>query len=153
LGNFISGKLEVGEKVKLKIDSQKRLLNAKNHTVGHLIDLAIESLNLPLIPLKGYHFPVGAYVEYSGNLEIENAEFAQILKQKVNQIIATNPKISFNLSNFQHTSGKPMRIMEVEGYKSCPCGGTHIRSTVEIGQIKIRKIKNTKGNLRISYTI
>lgn len=153
LGNFVTGKLEIGESVKLEIDSPKRILNSKNHTAGHLIDLAIESLNLPLIPIKGYHFPAGAYVEYSGDLEFENDKFSKILEQKVNEIIDQNPKISFSFDNSQHESGKPMRIMEVVGFKSCPCGGTHLQSTLEIGKIIIKKVKNNKGNLRISYEI
>lgn len=158
LGNLVAenlalGKLEIGESVKLEIDSPKRILNSKNHTAGYLIDLAIESLNLVLTPVKGYHFPVGAYVEYSGNLNLDNAKFGEILEQKVNEIMATNPKISFSFDNSQHESGKPMRIMGVKGFKSCPCGGTHLQSTLEIGKIVIKKVKNNKGNLRISYQI
>ena len=62
-------------------------------------------------------------------------------------------EISFELQESKHESGKPMQIMKVEGYKSCPCGGTHVKSMLEIGQIKIRKIKNNKGNIKISYQI
>ena len=153
IGNFVSGILSVGESVKLEIDKEKRLLNSKNHTAGHLIDLAIESLNLAFIPVKGYHFPVGAYVEYSGNLDLDNAKFAEMLEQKVNEIITQNPKISFEMTNTKHESGKVERIMHIENYKSCPCGGTHIAQTSEIGKIKIRKVKNNKGNIRISYEL
>lgn len=151
LGQFIRGKFEIGEVVELKIDQQKRLLNSQNHTAGHLIDLAIEKLALPLTPVKGYHFSEGAYVEYAG--ELASLDIADKLEQKVNEIIEQNPKISFELQESKHESGKPMRIMKVEGYKSCPCGGTHVKSTLEIGQIKIRKIKNNKGNIKISYQI
>jgi Ser-tRNA(Ala) deacylase AlaX len=153
LGNFISGNFEISETVKLEIDKEKRVLNSKNHSAGHLIDLAIESLNLNLEPAKGYHFPVGAYVEYSGDLNIENTKFAEILEQKVNEIIQENPKISFEMTNSKHESGKPERIMHVEGYKSCPCGGTHIKNLAEIGQITIKKVKKNKGNIRISYQL
>lgn len=153
LGDFTNGNFEIGEIVKLEIESEKRLLNSKNHTAGHLIDLAIESFNLGLIPVKGYHFPVGAYVEYSGNLDLENAKFTEILEQKVSQIIQENPKISFEMTKTKHESGKLERIIRIENYKNCPCGGTHIAKTCEIGKIKIRKIKNNKGNIRIGYEI
>jgi len=151
LGYFVSGNFEIGQDVVLKIDQQKRLLNARNHTAGHLIDLAIESLELSLVAVKGFHFPIGAYVEYSG--ELENLDIAEKLEQKVNEIIQQNPKINFELQESKHESGKPMRIMNVEGFKSCPCGGTHVKSALEVGKISIKKIKNNKGNIRISYQI
>ena len=33
------------------------------------------------------------------------------------------------------------------------CGGTHVINTKDIGYITIRKIKNEKGNLRVSYAV
>ena len=151
LGQFTRGKFEIGQVVELKIDQQKKLLNSQNHTAGHLIDLAIEKLALPLTPVKGYHFPDGAYVEYSG--ELASLDIADKLEQKVNEIIEQNPKISFELRESKHESGKPMRIMKVEWFKNCPCGGTHVKSALEVGKIIIKKIKNNKGNIRISYQI
>jgi Ser-tRNA(Ala) deacylase AlaX len=152
IGNFTQGKFQIGDEIILEIDEQKRRLNSKNHTAGHLIDWAIESLDLGLKANKGFHFPEGSYVEYQG--EIENTE--EILKQienRANEIILENPKIEFVFENSQHESGKPMRIMKVEGYKNCPCGGTHIKEVNEIGKIQIRKIQAKKGNVRISYQV
>ena len=88
-----------------------------------------------------------------GILWTESLKFGEILEQKVSQIIQKNPKISFEMTNTKHESGKLERIMHIENYKSCPCGGTHIAQTYEISRIKIRKIKNNKGNWRISYEI
>jgi misacylated tRNA(Ala) deacylase len=31
----------------------------------------------------------------------------------------------------------PVRIVEIEGLDACPCGGTHVRSTAEVGQLGI----------------
>jgi Ser-tRNA(Ala) deacylase AlaX len=151
-GHFLGEKFKVGEEVKLQIDSQKRLINAKNHTSGHLIDLAIEKLGWNLKPVKGYHFPEGPYVEYAGELEdLENS--AKILEKTLNEIITANPKISFHFEDGKHSSGKPMRIMSVEGFSDCPCGGTHISSTDQLKYVTIKKIKNNKGNLKISYLV
>jgi len=35
----------------------------------------------------------------------------------------------------------------------CPCGGTHVSSLSQIGQIKITKIRVQKDKTRISYAV
>ena len=48
---------------------------------------------------------------------------------------------------------KPCRVMIVQGYPGIPCGGTHVANTGTIKKVTIEKIKNKKGNLRISYRV
>ena len=44
-----------------------------------------------------------------------------------------------------------VRLIEVEGIDLQPCGGTHVRSTGEIGAVRIGKIdKKGKHNRRIN---
>ena len=64
-------------------------------------------------------------------------------------IVATNAKTSFTTYQGTHENGKPMRIMHLEGFADCGCGGTHIERLGQIGTIKIRKIK---GN-RVAYEV
>ena len=53
--------------MKLKVDGEKRKVYAKYHSAGHLLDIAVRRCGqTQLHPGKGYHFPVGAYVEYVG---------------------------------------------------------------------------------------
>ncbi len=44
-----------------------------------------------------------------------------------------------------------IRIVEIDGFDFSPCCGTHLRSTGEIGLIKIRKVENYKGNIRVEF--
>jgi misacylated tRNA(Ala) deacylase len=47
-----------------------------------------------------------------------------------------------------------LRIVEIEGFDVCPCAGTHVRSTVELGTLRILKKENKgKERERISYTL
>ena len=48
---------------------------------------------------------------------------------------------------------KPSRAMIIQGYYAIPCGGTHVENVRDVGPLKIEKIKNKKGNIRISYSI
>jgi Ser-tRNA(Ala) deacylase AlaX len=56
--------------VRLQIDENKRKIYALYHSGGHLLDVAIKKCGLiQLKPLKGYHYPNGAYVEYGGDFD------------------------------------------------------------------------------------
>jgi misacylated tRNA(Ala) deacylase len=48
----------------------------------------------------------------------------------------------------------PVRVVEVEGLDECPCGGTHIRSTAEIGAVRIAPPTPLAGGAsRVSFTL
>ena len=47
-----------------------------------------------------------------------------------------------------------MRLVEIEGVDLQACGGTHVRSTGEIGALLVGKIENKgRQNRRISLTL
>lgn len=64
-----------------------------------------------------------------------------IEKEDIKKIpVRKNSKINSNI-----------RIVEIDGFDFSPCCGTHLRSTGEIGLIKIRKVENYKGNIRVEF--
>lgn len=76
--------LKVQDSVKLYINREKRILNARLHSAGHLVDIAVSKLKLNLKPGKGFHFPESPYVEYEGVIEEDKADF-QDKKSKKNE--------------------------------------------------------------------
>ncbi len=165
IGNA-SGSFEKGDTVKLSVDPERRMLNNRNHTAGHLIDIAMRSANMNLTPEKGYHFPNGAYVEYEGTLdEQERATLLPTLETEIKKIIEDSHPIYVKLVSYDELAkmanyipayipkDKPTRAMIVNAFPAIPCGGTHVSNTKDIGKMRIEKIKNKKGNLRISYSV
>uniref|UniRef100_K3XLT7 Alanyl-tRNA synthetase class IIc N-terminal domain-containing protein n=1 Tax=Setaria italica TaxID=4555 RepID=K3XLT7_SETIT len=56
-----------GESVSLEVDAERRSLNSRLHSAGHLLDICVSNVGLShLQPGKGYHFPDGPFVEYKG---------------------------------------------------------------------------------------
>jgi hypothetical protein len=45
-----------------------------------------------------------------------------------------------------------VRIVSVAG-GPCPCGGTHVRNTRELGRVQITKVKSKKNTIRVSYQV
>jgi Ser-tRNA(Ala) deacylase AlaX len=162
------------------VDAARRARNARVHSAGHLLDQAMSLAGQTLVPGKGYHFPDGAYVEYRGKVPAEErAALLEALQRHVDALIARDLRTR---SLFCRTAaearavcaegqwdpgvfcGGPdrpavryLRAVVVapasEGAKGCPCGGTHVRSSRDIGAIVVTKIKVKKGQTRVSYRV
>ena len=44
-----------------------------------------------------------------------------------------------------------VRIVEIEGFDYSACGGTHCRSTAEIGPVKLTRVERRRGQVRITF--
>ncbi len=167
IGEFKSGKFEIGEQVKLHVEPARRALHARLHSGGHIVDMAVNSLGLEWIPGKGYHFPDGPYVEYQGSLPEdlhEREELRKNLENKMQQFVHSGiaTQITFvsidemkSLVRFVPDNlpeNKPSRVV-LYGDFGVPCGGTHVANLREIGDIKIKKLAMKNGNVKVSYLI
>ena len=45
-----------------------------------------------------------------------------------------------------------VRTVEIEK-TTCPCGGTHVKNTSEIGGITVKALKAKGTNMRVSYSV
>jgi len=150
-GIFTQGyHFNIGDVVELEVNAELRNLHNRNHTAGHLVDYALFNLGYNLISHKAYHFPQGPYVEYQGTLEQDEREQLQSkLEIAVNEL--AQQALSVNIMLVDNDPKK--RVMMISSYPPILCGGTHVLNTKDIGHISIRKIKNEKGNLRVSYAV
>jgi Ser-tRNA(Ala) deacylase AlaX len=163
IGTMKSGNLKNGDAVRLDVDAERRRLNSRLHSAGHVVDMAVNALNLGWRPGKGYHFPNGPYVEYEGSLtdtdketlkaKIEEASNAFVRggrdttivfmeKEKMHEVCAFVPEYL--------PEGKPGRVV-MYGDFGVPCGGTHVNNLSEIGPLVIRKLKQEGANIRVGY--
>jgi misacylated tRNA(Ala) deacylase len=67
--------------------------------------------------------------------------------------LEARPELVRTMSVKPPTGAGKVRLLEIEGVDLQPCGGTHVRSTAEIGRIEIGKIENKgRQNRRINVT-
>ena len=45
----------------------------------------------------------------------------------------------------------PIRLVDVDGFDLCPCGGTHVGNTAQLGAIKVLSLERTRGKTRIDF--
>jgi len=165
IGIFDQGGFATNEQVRCSVDADRRALHTKLHSAGHVIDMVAARLKLPWTPGKGFHFPEGPYVEYTGDLtgvdsEQLKATFAKMANEILSEGLTTKllfmPKsemasvVRFVPENLPEN--KPARVV-MYGDFGVPCGGTHVNVLADIGSIMIRKLKMEKGNIRVSYAV
>jgi alanyl-tRNA synthetase len=138
--------LRVGDTVELKIDWQRRYKIMRLHFAAEII-----------LELMYQHFgnpeKIGAHISedkarvdflWQGNI---SQTFAA-LKQEAARLIAADLPI---ISSF-HDQANEIRYWEIAGFGKVCCGGTHIRTTGEIGDLILKRNNIGKGKERIEIT-
>ena len=165
----VADKFPIGSLVKVEVDGERRRVLSECHSVGHAVDSAMEKCGKNLPPTKGYHFLDGSYVEYKGVIKPEerndlvvalNEALQSLIEEDIETKIETLPlaeaedlcnRLQQNFDFSQYGQGD-VRVVTVAGF-SCPCGGTHVKSTGELKERgwEINGIKSKKGVVRIKY--
>ena len=154
-GNFDN--LPENIEVEMVVDENVREINSKSHTAGHLIAAVVEK-NYDITATKAYHFLNGPYVEFKSDKNIDIEELNNFLQKEIDK------KSKIEIKNISRNElekmgifvpeflGDEVRVMEIEGFKPIPCGGTHLENLGELNEVKIKKTKLKKDKLKISYT-
>jgi misacylated tRNA(Ala) deacylase len=150
--------LKIGEPVHAAIDWELRYARMRMHTALHLL-----SAVLPY-PVTG-----GAVGEREGRLDFDIPEAGldkDEITAKLAGMIAANAEVrarwisdaelEANPALVKTMSVKPpigtgrVRLIEITGYDLQPCGGTHVRRTGEIGEVRVTQIeKKGRQNRRV----
>ena len=163
----------VDAEISMFIDVERRKDIQRNHTATHILHKVLRE-NL------------GTHVEQSGSLvdneklrfdfshyEAIDNEMIEKIEKDVNDIILSNLAVKINYENietaknrgamalFSDKYGDVVRVVEIDGYSIELCGGTHVKSTGEIGLFNIesengiasgtRRIIATTGHKSLNY--
>lgn len=153
----------IGQSVTMDIDWERRLRHMRMHTALHLLCSQVEGA------VTGG--AIGAQKSrLDFNIPGERPEKEE-LEQKMNSLIARDHKVSISWISEEELKANPdlVRTMSVrppmgtgsirmirigDNIDFQPCGGTHVKSTLEIGHIKIGKIENKgRQNRRINIAL
>lgn len=144
-GEFLEGTFTPGETVSLEVEEERRTLNTRIHSAGHLLDHALESIQPHTwIAGRGYHYPEGPYVAYEGQGE---PPIAADVEAALQAIIATD------LPRHTITNATGYRQISFGDLPQVGCGGTHVPSTGKVGTVALRAITYKKGTLLIKYAV
>jgi alanyl-tRNA synthetase len=147
LGQVTKGTISVGDAVEAEVDSDRRLDIARSHTATHLLQAALRQV------LGSHVYQRGSQVHPEG-FRFDFSHLTAINKQQLNDIQhIVNERIRENLpvkskvipykqaiddgaiALFEEKYGETVRVMEIgePPISAELCGGTHVKSTGEIG--------------------
>lgn len=142
-GNFIyytlnkDHGLKPGQEVIMEIDWPRRYRLMRLHFAAELIlELVTRNLNIEKI---GAHISEDkARIDFIYDKNIST--FFEQLLNEYNDIIKRDLPIIKDFSDVE----SQRRYWEIEGFSKVPCGGTHVKSTAEVGFISLKR-KNVGG--------
>ena len=135
--------LSVGGIVMMKIDWDRRYRLMKLHFAAELV-LELVYRNFPGVEKIGAHIAEEkARLDFA--LEESVSPFLPMIAASVNELIQSDHRI---VSAFEDERTE-RRYWAIEGFARVPCGGTHIKSTGEIGSIRLKRNNIGKGKERI----
>jgi alanyl-tRNA synthetase len=139
-----------------QVDWPRRFDHMQQHTGQHV-------LSAVLADLCGYP-TVGVHLgRESSTLDLEAGSFPQDQRDRVedraNEIVVENRPVDAIFEEAESAAGlrKPseragkLRIVTIRNLDRSACGGTHVRSTGEIGPILIGKVERVRKGTRVEF--
>ena len=157
---------EEGDVVHQEIDWDRRYTHMKIHTSLHLLSVVIP------LPVTG-----GSISTLKGRLDFDMPdplENKEIIEEQLNNLINQALPVSYEWISSEELAQKPemvktmsvkppmgagqVRLVRIgsspESVDLQPCGGTHVKSTDEIGKIRLGKIeKKGRNNRRVNLFV
>lgn len=154
IAHQLSEPLDVTE-VSGVIDWPRRFDHMQQHTGQHLLSAIL--VNLFEAQTVSFHLGVDACtIDIARPLEQAQIREAEL---RANEIVFENRPVTIAFEDSSKDLGlrKPteregvIRIISIHDLDRSACGGTHVKSTGEIGPILIRKLDRIRGNQRLEF--
>ena len=157
--HVIQGRVpEIGDTVHGKVDWLRRLDHMQQHTGQHILSAAF----VKLFDAPTHSFRVLEHeCEIDVDLDNPTDERIQRAVDLANQIIWESRPINVKRTTSEEAASLPLRkeparegelrLIEIDKFDLTPCGGTHAKSTGEVGMIAVGSWERTKGLTRIQF--
>ncbi len=149
---------EVGQQVHASIDWDKRYRHMRMHTALHLLGSVLK-----------YGVTGGNISADKSRLDfdMEDTIDKEAVSVAIRSLVAADHAVTCRWITDEELAAQPdlvrtmsvqppkgrgkVRLLEIESIDLQPCGGTHVRSTAEIGKVRIGKVeKKGKRNRRVN---
>jgi len=158
--------ISIGTYVNIDIDHERRIDIAQQHSAQHLLtavlkrELDVDTVGFQMSEaFSTIDIALGLFTEFQRNL----------IEDIVNKEIQVGHPINVNLyspeefkqlelrmrKELSHKilSQEKIRVVSIGKIDRNPCGGLHVKNTLEIGLLKITKVEKIKGNLTRLYFV
>ena len=166
LGRVEEGTVSVGDSVEAKVDFQRRLDIARNHTATHLLQAALRHVLGDQVRQAGSLVaPDHFRFDFTHLIALSKGELAEV-QHIVNENIRRNLPVFSRVAPYSQAMAEgalaffgekyadQVRVLEIKAPHSSAtvsaelCGGTHVRSTGEIGFFHITSERSIGSGMR-----
>jgi alanyl-tRNA synthetase len=147
-----------GVEVRGVIDAERRRDHMQQHTGQHLLSAAF----IRLLNAKTVSFYLGEQVS-TIDLDIQSISHDDLVRVErlCNEVIAEDRPIAIRYANREQAQQMgvrklperegEIRLIEIENFDLNACGGTHARSTGQIGGLLLRRTEKVKQGVRVEF--
>src|ERR1035441_9702314 len=139
-----------------EIDWTRRFDHMQQHSGQHLLSAVFEEL----FGLHTVSFHLGAE---SATIDLEGGpvETRTVVEaeRRANQVVSENRAVDVRFEDASEAQGLrkaseragTLRIVSIDGLDRSACGGTHVRTTGEIGPILLRRTEKIRQSVRLEF--
>ena len=155
-----SGIVKVGDYLTAKVDKEYRMAVCRNHTATHLLQAALREVLGDHVHQAGSyqdgeithfdftHFSAVTADELARVEKIVNDRIFDAMDVTVKEMPIDEAKKLGAMALFGEKYGKVVRVVDIEGWSTEFCGGTHVRNTAQIGCFKIVSESSVAAGIR-----
>jgi alanyl-tRNA synthetase len=156
----VEGEVGSGESVRAIVERDRRLATMRNHTATHLLHAALrERLGTHVRQAGSYVGPDKLRFDFTHGERLSPEDLAEV-ERLVGGWLATNHPVRAiettrdeaerlgAMALFGEKYGERVRMVEIEGVSRELCGGTHVRTTAEIGLFHVTTETSSASNVR-----
>lgn len=155
VAHVLDAALAHGE-IAAEIDWTRRFDHMQQHSGQHLLSAVLEDLFK--VPTVSFHLgaevctiDVAAPTLTARQIEQAEDRCAEIVREaRPLAITFEDASADLGLRKESQRSGT-LRVVAIQGIDRSACGGTHVRTTAEIGMVLIRKTEKIRGNTRLEF--
>ena len=141
--------LRVGDTVAAAVEESSRRSTMRNHTATHLMHAALRQVLGPHVKQAGSVVePARLRFDFTHYAALDDSEIEEV-ERLINEHILEDTEVRTEtmdldaaletgaMALFDEKYGERVRVVQVSGFSTELCGGTHVRRTGEIGVFKI----------------
>lgn len=155
IAHIVESPLPAGP-VRARVEWNRRFDHMQQHTGQHLLSAVFEELYK--MPTLSFHMGAELSTIELGSASVSEDQMSRV-EARCAEIVATAVPVTIAFEEkaadleLRKASAREgtLRIVSIEGIDRSACGGTHVRSTSEIGPILLRKLDKVRGNVRVEF--